>query len=423
MNTVLKLLRRKPQRTLSSPPQPQPLFLEDPPFVDEPDSDLLDDPAIVEDPAIVDDFEQNECGICTEELYPQFNSHDLISFTCGHIFHIICVIDFIETNARIVITTQRTELDKELYTKLVCPLCRANMTYDKLIQIDANVKKYIRKLQAQKRSLEKKKKYNKENPNEYVDKIAEVVEKHTEAVYKYAKYADTLEQYRRKAMSLGEDSFCQDYVFENFVYYNICAICTKKLEDPTNIFTNDCGHQFHKNCLTYKELGIINESGSFDPTDTTKLICPVPACGTEFNLDILKSIDTREKQKIFELDKAKQIAVKTRINFKETVNPTARAHIIKAYKDANDAYTSAEAINGDFIEAIKNKYKDYMLKDLKYYFQTDFPEQASREADAYLALAAGPKVKVTRKRKDKHKRSRKRSFNKIIKRLSKGSRP
>jgi hypothetical protein len=222
-------------------------------------------------------------------------------------------------------------------------------------------------------------------------------------------------------MSLGEDSFCQDYVFENFVYYNICAICTQKLEDPTNIFTNDCGHQFHKNCLTYKELGIINEFGSFDPTDTTKLICPVPACGAAFNLDILKSIDTREKQKIFELDKAKQIAVKTRLNFKETVNPTARAHIIKAYKDADDAYKIAEVINGDFIEAIKNKYKDYMSKDVKYYFQTDFPEQASREADEYLALAAGPKVKVTRKRKDKQKRSRKRSFNKIIKRLSKGS--
>lgn len=408
MNTVIKLLRRKPQRRRSPPPPLQPLFLEDPPFVDDSDSDLLDDPAIV------DDFEQNECGICTEELYPSFNSHELISFTCKHIFHIICVIDFIETNARIVITTQRTELDKELYTKLVCPLCRADMTYDKLIQIDANVKKYIRKLQTQKKSLEKKKKYNKQNPNEYVDKIAEVVEKHTEAVYKYAKYADTLEQYRRKAMRLGEYSFCQDYVFENFVYYNICAICTKRLEDPTNIFTNDCGHQFHKNCLTYKELGITNKLGSYDPKDPTKLICPVPACGAAFNLDILKSIDTREKQKIFELDKAKQIAVKTRINFKESVNPIARSHIIKAYEDANDAYKIAEAINGDFIEAIKNKYKDYMLKDLKYYFQTDFPEQASREADAYLALAAAPNAKVTRKRKDKQKRSRKRSINNFI---------
>ena len=414
MNTVLKLLQRKPQRR-RSPPPPQPLFLEDPPFVDEPDPDLLDDPAIV------DDFEQNECGICTAELYPAFNSHELISLNCRHIFHIICIIDFIETNARIVITTQRTELDKELYTKLVCPLCREAIKYDKLIQIDENVKKYIRKLQAQKRSLEKKKKYNKETPNEYVDKIAEVVEKHTEAVYKYAKYADTLEQYRRKAMSLGEDSFCQDYVFENFVYYNICAICTKRLEDPTNIFTNDCGHQFHKNCLTYKELGITNKLGSYDPKDPTKLICPVPACGAAFNLDILKSIDTREKQKIFELDKAKQIAVKTRINFKESVNPTARPHIIKAYNDAIKAYTSAEAINGDFIETITNKYIDYMSKDLKYYSQTDFPEQASREADEYLALAAAPKAKVTRKRKDKQKRSRKRSINNFIKRLSKGS--
>lgn len=215
-------------------------------------------------------------------------------------------------------------------------------------------------------------------------------------------------------MSLGEYSFCQDYVFENFVYYNICAICTKRLEDPTNIFTNDCGHQFHKNCLTYKELGITNKLGAYDPKDPTKLICPIPACGAAFNLDILKSIDTREKQKIFELDKAKQIAVKTRINFKESVNPIARSHIIKTYEDANDAYKIAEAINGDFIEAIKNKYKDYMLKDLKYYFQTDFPEQASREADAYLALAAALKAKVTRKRKDKQKRSRKRSINNFI---------
>ena len=117
-----------------------------------------------DEPAVLDEFNQNECGICLEELYPTINSHELTSFNCGHIFHIICIINFIESNASTVITEQKTkldteqktELDKNLYKKLICPACRAPIEYDILIKIDETIKKYIRKLEAQKKYLEKK---------------------------------------------------------------------------------------------------------------------------------------------------------------------------------------------------------------------------------------------------------------------------
>ena len=257
-----------------------------------------------------------------------------------------------------------------------------------------------------------------------------MVDKHTEAVSEYTNYAATLEKYTGYAMGLGENSFCKDYVFEHFVYYNICAICKTRLNDPNDIFTNDCGHQFHKNCLTYKELGITisDDLAPNDPTDPNKLICPVPRCGRAFNLDILKSVDMREKQKLFKLDVArliaKQIANQTQINFKETVNSTARNHIIKTEQDAYKAYQLADTTNGDYIETIKHKYKDYMSKDLKYYFQTDFPYDALSMANAELSLAAGPKSKVTHKHKHKHKHksTRKKSINNFIKRIKKSFR-
>lgn len=393
----------------------QPVVLHEP--ADEPE----DEDESEDEPVVLDPFNQNECGICLEELYPTINSHELTSFNCGHIFHIICIINFIESNASTVITEQKTELDTELYKKLICPACRAPIEYDILIKIDETIKKYIRKLEAQKKYLEKKK-YNKQNEKEYVDKITEVVDKHTEAVSEYTNYAATLEKYRSYATGLGEYSFCKDYVFEHFVYYNICAICKTRLNDPNDIFTNDCGHQFHKNCLTYKELGISDDLAPNDPTDPNKLICPVPRCGRAFNLDILKSVDMREKQKIFELDVAHQLATKTLINFKETVNSTARNHIIKTKEDAYRAYQLADTRNGDYIETIKHKYKDYMSKDLKYYFQTVFPYDALSMANAELSLAAGPKSKVTHKHKHKHKSTRKKSFNNFIKRIKKSFR-